>query len=125
MGQTVRKATTTKRQPASRRAAVRPRSIAASDEDWQAVEEFARRRGLASTSDAARVLLRTGLQTQSLVDEFAAAQQWQIAQAWADAQRIADGEREVGSWDRIREAGEQARARIRQRSADRRPGTGG
>jgi hypothetical protein len=115
----------TKRRPASRRAAVRPRSISASDEDWRAVEEFAQRRGLGSTSDAARVLLRTGLQTQSLVDEFAAAQQWQIAQAWADAQRIADGDRAVGSWDRIRQAGEQARARISKRAADDRSGTGG
>lgn len=112
------KRATTKGPPISRRAAVRPRSISASDEDWRAVEEFARRRGLGSTSDAARVLLRTGLQTQSLVDEFAAAQQWQIAQAWVDAQRIADGDRAVGSWDRIREAGERARARIRKRAAD-------
>lgn len=114
---------TTKRRPGPRRAAVRPRSISASDEDWRAVEDFARRRGLGSTSDAARVLLRTGLQTQSLVDEFAAAQQWQIAQAWTDAQRIAEGDRQVGSWDRIREAGEQARARIRQRAAANRPET--
>lgn len=118
------KGATTKRRSASRRAAVRPRSISASDEDWRAVEEFALRRGLGSTSDAARVLLRTGLQTQSLVDELAAAQQWQIAQAWADAQRIADGDREVGSWDRIRQAGDHARTRIRQR-ADDRPGAGG
>jgi hypothetical protein len=121
----VGKGATTKRRPASRRAAVRPRSISASDEDWRAVEEFAQRRGLGSTSDAARVLLRTGLQTQSLVDEFAAAQQWQIAQAWADAQRIADGDREVGSWERIREAGERARTRVRQRAAENRSGAGG
>lgn len=119
------KGTATKGPAASRGAAVRPRSISASDEDWRAVEEFAQRRGLGSTSDAARVLLRTGLQTQGLVDELAAAQRWQIAQAWADAQRIADGDREVGSWDRIREAGEQARARIRQRVAKNRARVGG
>jgi hypothetical protein len=110
----------TKRRPA-RRSAVRTRSFACPDEDWQAVQDFARRQGLGSASDAARVLLRTGLQTQRLVEEFAAAQQWQIAQAWADAQAIADGDREVGSWERIREAGVRARARIRARTADALP----
>lgn len=114
------KGTPRKRRVSARRAVLRPRSISASDDDWNAVEEFARRRGLASTSDAARVLLRTGIETQNPVDELAAAPQWQIAEAWAGAQKIADGDRETGSWDRIREAGERARARIRQRAAEQR-----
>lgn len=118
------KVVSTRRRP-TKRAAVRTRSFACPDEDWQAVEDFARRRGLGSTSDAARVLLRAGLQTEHLVEEFAAAQQWQIAQAWADAQAIADGDRKVGSWDRIREAGERARTRIREREAERRSARGG
>jgi hypothetical protein len=61
--------------------------------------------------------LRSGLRTEQLVEEYAAASAWQLAQAWADAQAIADGDRAVGSWDRIAQAAEQARARIRERAA--------
>ncbi len=108
----------------SLRGPLRTRSFACADEDWQEVEDFARQQGLGSTSDAARVLLKSGLRTERLVRELAAAQEWQIAQAWADAQAIADGDRAVGSWDAIRQAGERARARIRERAAGRRAGTG-
>lgn len=106
----------TRRRPKPTRAPVRTRSFACADEDWKAVEDFARQHGLGSTSDAARLLLRSGLHTQRLVEQFAAAQEWQISQAWTDAQAIASGDRTVGSWDRIREAGERARARIRERA---------
>ncbi|MGH2500772.1 MAG: hypothetical protein ACRDF0_11890 [Candidatus Limnocylindria bacterium] len=119
------KGVSTKRRPSAKRAALRTRSFACADEDWEAVEDFARRRGLGSTSEAARLLLRSGLRTQRLVEEFAAAQEWQIAQAWADAQAVANGDRTVGSWDRIREAGERARARIRERTAAGRLASGG
>ena len=87
------------------------------DPEWREVERFAARRGFGSTSDGARQLLRSGLRTEKLVEEFADASAWQLAQAWADAQAIAGGERSVGSWDRITEAAEQARARIRERAA--------
>jgi len=104
----------------AKRTAARPRSFSCTDEDWAAVEHFAARRGLASTSDAARLLLRAGLHTEHLVEEIAKAQEWQLAQAWADAQAIANGDREVGSWDRIDQAAERARARIRERAAPQR-----
>lgn len=87
------------------------------DPEWREVERFAARRGFGSTSDGARQLLRSGLRTEKLVEEFADASAWQLAQAWADAQAIAGGERSVGSWDRITEAAEQARARMRERAA--------
>jgi len=102
-----------------KRAPARTRSFACPDEDWEAVEEFARRRGLGSASNAARVLLRTGLHTQRLVEELAGAQEWQVAQAWTDARAVADGDRHVGSWDRITDAGERARGRVRARAAGR------
>lgn len=112
-----------KRSPSERRvvkrAPARTRSFACPDEDWEAVEDFARRQGLGSASDAARVLLRTGLRTQRLVEELAGAQEWQVAQAWADARAVADGDRHVGSWDRITDAGERARGRVRARAAGR------
>ncbi len=87
------------------------------DPEWNAVEQFALRRGLSSTSDAARHLLRSGLHTEQLVEELATSQEWQLAQAWADAQAIANGDRTVGSWDRIAQAAEHARARTRERAA--------
>lgn len=112
-----------KRVPSRRRVVksepARTRSFACPDADWEAVEDFARRQGLGSASDAARVLLRTGLRTQRLVEELAGAQEWQVAQAWTDAQAIADGDRDVGSWDRISDAGERARGRVRARSGGR------
>jgi len=104
---------------------VKPRSLALTDEDWGLIERFAKNRGLVSRSDAARLLLHTGLKTEALVEELAAAQAWQIAQAWADAQAIADGDRTIGSWERIREAGERARARIRERESAGRIAAGG
>lgn len=102
---------------AGKRAPARPRSFSCTDDDWKAVERFAAQRGLASTSDAARLLLRTGLHTEQLIEEIATAQEWQLAQAWADAQAIADGDRAVGSWDHIANAADRARARIRERVA--------
>lgn len=114
MGKGTRKATI---KPArERRAPARPRSISVTDPEWTEVQRFARRRGFASVSDGARQLLRSGLRTEELVDEYASAASWQLAQAWADAQAIADGDRAVGSWDRIARAGEQARVRIRERT---------
>jgi hypothetical protein len=99
-----------------RRSPARPRSISATDAEWQEVREFTARRGFSSLSDGARQLLRSGLRTEELVDEYAAASAWQLARAWADAQAIVDGDRAVGSWDRIAEAAEQARTRIRERA---------
>lgn len=98
-------------------AQARPRSFSCTDDDWKAVERFASRRGLASTSDAVRRLLRSGLHTEQMIEEIATAQEWQLAQAWADAEAIAAGDRAVGSWERIAAAGERARARIRERVA--------
>lgn len=95
----------------------RPRSISATDPEWQEVQQFATRRGFGSTSDAARQLLRSGLRTEELVEQYAAASAWQLAQAWKDAQAIADGDRAVGSWANIAQAAEKARARIRERAA--------
>lgn len=118
MGSNVR-STRRGRGASAKRSPVRPRSIACTDEDWEAVEEFAARRGLASASEAARLLMRAGLHTERLVEEIAAAEEWQLAQAWADAQAIGDGDRAVGSWDRIAKAGERARARIRARTGSR------
>jgi len=112
MGKGTRKAV-----PARDKARARPRSISVTDPEWREVERFAARRGFGSTSDGARQLLRSGLRTEKLVEEFADASAWQLAQAWADAQAIAGGDRSVGSWDRITEAAEQARARIRERAA--------
>lgn len=103
-----------------RRAPARPRSISVTDPEWQEVERFATRRGFGSTSDGARQLLRSGLQTERLVEEYTAASAWQLAQAWADAQALAGGDRAVGSWDRIAQVAEQARARIRERAAAQR-----
>lgn len=115
-----------RRRPPLRRSLVRPRSIACTDEDWAAVERFAARRGLVSASQAARLLLRAGLHTERLVEDIAAAEEWQLARAWADAQAIADdaqaiadGDRAVGSWERIERAAERARVRIRARGASR------
>ncbi len=102
------------------RSPARPRSISATDPEWREVEQFAARRGFGSTSDGARQLLRSGLRTEQLVEEYAAASAWQLAQAWADAQAIAGGDRAVGSWDRIAGAAEQARVRIRERAAAQR-----
>ena len=100
-----------------RRPAARPRSISASDPEWREIEQFAARRGLTSVSDGARQLLRSGLRLEALVEEYAEASAWQLAQAWADAQAIGGGDRAVGSWDRVAQAGERARARIRERAA--------
>lgn len=119
MGKGTRKRTTNIRDK-GRRAPARPRSISVTDPEWREVEQFAARRGFGSTSDGARQLLRSGLRTEQLVEEYAAASAWQLAQAWADAQAIADGDRAVGSWDRIAQAAEQARARIRERAAAQR-----
>lgn len=115
MGKSLRKRTT-KARPRGRGPA-RPRSISVTDPEWREVEHFAARRGFGSTSDGARQLLRSGLRTEQLVEEFAAVSAWQLAQAWADAQAIADGDRAVGSWDRITQAAEQARVRMRERAA--------
>lgn len=102
------------------RGPARPRSISVTDPEWHEVEQFAARRGFASTSDGARQLLRSGLRTEQLVEEYADASAWQLAQAWADAQAIADGDRALGSWERIAEAAQHARARIRERAAAQR-----
>jgi len=118
MGKDTRKRATKPRTKG--RGLARPRSISVTDPEWQEVERFAARRGFASTSDGARQLLRSGLRTEQLVEEYAAASAWQLAQAWADAQAIADGDRAVGSWDRIAEAAKQARARMRERAAAQR-----
>ena len=40
---------------------------------------------------------------------------WQQAQAWADAQAIAQGDDAVGNWERIAQAAQSARERIRER----------
>lgn len=119
MGEGTRKRTT-KASAQVRRAPARARSISVTDPEWQQVEQFAARRGFGSTSDGARHLLRSGLRTEQLVEEYADASAWQLAQAWADAQAIAGGDRAVGSWDRIAQAAEQARARIRERAAAQR-----
>jgi hypothetical protein len=103
-----------KRAP-KRRALARPRSISAPDPEWREVEAFATRRGFASTSDGACQLLRSGLRTEQLLEEYAEAASWQVAQAWADVQAIAGGDRAVGDWDRITQAAEAARTRIRAR----------
>jgi len=102
------------------RSPARPRSISVTDPEWQEVEQFAARRGFGSTSDGARQLLRSGLRTEQLIEEYTAASAWQLAEAWTDAQAIAGGDRAVGSWNRIAEAAEQARARIRERAAAQR-----
>lgn len=119
MGKGTRKRTT-KASAQGRRAPARSRSISVTDPEWQEVEQFAARRGFGSTSDGARQLLRSGLRTEQLVEEYADASAWQLAQAWADAQAIGGGDRAVGSWDRIAQAAEQARARIRERAAAQR-----
>lgn len=119
MGKATRKRTT-KAGAQGRRAPARARSISVTDPEWQQVEQFAARRGFGSTSDGARQLLRSGLRTEQLVEEYADASAWQLAQAWADAQAIAGGDRAVGSWDRIAQAAGQARARIRERAAAQR-----
>lgn len=111
---------TTKAGAKRRRSPARSRSISVTDPEWREVERFAARRGFGSISDGARQLLRSGLRTEELVEEYAAASAWQLAQAWAEAQAIADGDRTVGSWDRIAEAAEQARARIRERATAQR-----
>lgn len=114
---------TTKRTAALRRKGrgpARPRSISATDAEWEEVEQFAARKGFGSTSDGARQLLRSGLRTELLVEEYAAASAWQLAQAWADARAIAEGDRAIGSWDRISAAAKQARIRIRERVAAQR-----
>ncbi len=118
MAKGTRKRTTKSR--TTGRAPARPRSISVTDPEWHEVEQFATRRGFGSTSDGARQLLRSGLRTEQLVEEFAAASAWQLAQAWADAQAIADGDRAVGSWERIAQAAEQARVRIRERATAQR-----
>lgn len=119
MAKGTRKRTTTIREK-GRRAPARPRSISVTDPEWREVERFATRRGFGSTSDGARQLLRSGLRTEQLVEEYAAASAWQLAQAWADAQAIAAGDRAVGGWDHIAQAAEQARARTRERAAAQR-----
>lgn len=119
MGKGTRKRTT-KASAQSRRAPARARSISVTDPEWQEVEQFAARRGFGSISDGARQLLRSGLRTEQLVEEYADASAWQLAQAWADAQAIAGGDRAVGSWDSIAQAAEQARTRIRERAAAQR-----
>jgi|SRR5439155_754474 len=118
MAKATRKRPTRPRDPT--RARARPRSISATDPEWREVEKFAARRGFGSTSDGARQLLRSGLRTEQLVEEYAAASAWQLAQAWADAEAIAGDDRTVGSWDRIAEAADHARARIRERAAAQR-----
>lgn len=99
---------------------IRTRSFACPDELWTDVEDLAARRGLGSTSDAVRLLLHSGLHTESVIDQMAAAREWQIAEAWADAQAIANGDTRVGSWETIARAAERARRRIRQRTGKRR-----
>jgi len=94
---------------------VKPRSLALSDEDWARISDFGARRGLVSHSDAARVLLRTGLHTETVIDEIAAAHEWQIARAWQTALDSYGGKEPMGSWDRVQGALEQARARLRER----------
>ena len=117
MGKSTPKRTTKTRNKG--RSPARPRSISATDPEWHEVEQFAARRGF-STSDGARQLLRSGLRTEQLVEEYAAASAWQLAQAWADAEAISDGDRAVGSWDRIAGAADKARVRIRERAAAQR-----
>lgn len=98
----------------------RTRSFACPDDVWEEVEDLAARRGLGSTSDAVRLLLASGLHTESVIDEIAATREWQIAEAWADAQAIANGDTRVGSWETIARAAERARLRIRRRTEKRR-----
>ncbi len=104
---------------APRRAAARARSISATDHEWQKVEQFATKRGV-SISDGARQLMRSGLRTEAIVEEYAEASAWQLAQAWAETQAIANGDSKVASWDGITKAVEQARSRIRERAAAQR-----
>lgn len=94
---------------------VKPRSLALSDEDWALIEDFGARRGLVSQSEAARVLLRTGLHTEAVIEEIAAAHKWQIAQAWQTALDSYSNKEPVGDWDRMRGTLERARVRMRER----------
>lgn len=112
------------RRPEKVRTAIRTRSFACPDDLWREVEEFRARRGLASASDAARLLLRSGLHTERVVEEIAETREWQIAEAWADAQAIAGGDRTVGSWEAIAKAAKKARARIRERASRRQAASG-
>lgn len=119
----MRKATVTMRaaraRPGRPGPAVHTRSFACPDDLWREIEAFAARRDLGSASDAARLLLRSGLHTERVVADLAAVREWQIAEAWADAQAIARGDRTAGSWAAITRAAEQARGRIRERAAGR------
>lgn len=96
---------------------VRTRSFPCPDDLWAQAEAFARERGLGSTADGLRVLLRSGLRVERRIRELDAARDWQIEQAWAEVQAIAAGDQTVGSWDDVEQAAERARARIRQREA--------
>lgn len=94
---------------------VKPRSLALTDDDWQLIEEFGSRRGLVSRSDAARLLLRSGLHTEAVIDEIATAHEWQIAQAWQTALDSYNGKEPMGSWSRVDQAIAKARSRARER----------
>ncbi len=111
-----------KRRPiASQKVQSRTRSFPCPDDLWAAIERFAHERGLGSPAAAARLLLQSGLELEGSVGaDLEAARAWQIEQSWAEAQKIASGDRDFGSWDEIEEAAEQARARIRERTAAKR-----
>jgi hypothetical protein len=106
-----------KRQPASKpiNTRVKPRSLALTDADWAQIDQFGVRRGLVSRSDAARLLLRSGLYTEAVIDEIAAAHEWQIAQAWQTALASYSGKERMGSWSRVEQAIHRARMRAHER----------
>ncbi len=53
----------------------------------------------------------------AVIDEIAAAHEWQIAQAWQTALDSYSGKERLGSWSRVKQEIEPARARERDRPA--------
>ena len=95
----------------------RTRSFACPDELWAEVQAFTDQRGLGSTSDGLRSLIRDGLRLSQRFRELEEARDWQIEQAWAEAQAIANGDRSVGRWEDIERAFDRARAEVQKQPA--------
>lgn len=91
----------------------RTRSFPCPDDLWQGVEAFARRRGLGSTADAARMLLRSGLATEEHVDRVEQAQRWQLAQVIAEVRRIEAGSADWADPSEVEREVARTRARMR------------
>lgn len=98
----------------------RTRSFPCPDDLWQEVEAFARRRNLGSAADAARALLRSGLETAERLEHLRRAQEWQLAQAVAEVRAIEAGKGEWATWSEVEREIDQARARMRRHEGRKR-----